>query len=110
MGGNATSERDISIIRNCYSATSVLGGFQPGGLVGNDRGGEVRDSFWDIETSGRTLSFGGTGKTTAEMQMAGTFLDAGWDFVDEIENGTEDIWCICEEPGYPTLAGNSFPE
>jgi hypothetical protein len=103
LGGNTTSKRDISTIRNCYSATSVLDGFQPGGLVGNDQNGEVRDSFWDIETSGRTLSFGGTGKTTAEMQTESTFTDASWDFVDETENGTEDIWWILEGQDYPRL-------
>ena len=36
------------------------------------------------------------GRTTTEMQIATTFLEAGWDFVDEIENGTEDIWWILE--------------
>jgi hypothetical protein len=103
VGTNSKSERDISVIRNCYSATSVLGGFQPGGLVGNDQGVEVHDSFWDIETSGRTLSFGGTGKTTTELQMASTFLEAGWDFMDETDNGTEDIWWILEGQDYPRL-------
>jgi len=43
------------------------------------------------------------GLTTAEMQMASTFLDAGWDFVGEIENGTEDIWWIDEGKDYPRL-------
>jgi len=46
---------------------------------------------------------GGVGKTTAEMQTAGTFLNAGWDFVDETENGTEDIWRILEGQDYPRL-------
>ncbi|MHC4565966.1 MAG: GLUG motif-containing protein [Planctomycetota bacterium] len=90
-------------ILNCYSTAVVLGGHQSGGLVGANPPGDVHNSFWDIEASG-IVSWGGTGKTTAEMQTAGTFLDAGWDFVDETGNGTEDIWCICDEPGYPTLA------
>ena len=60
-------------------------------------------SFWDIETSGQTTSDGGTGKTTAEMQTSSTFLEAGWDFVDETENGTEDIWYISEGEDYPRL-------
>jgi hypothetical protein len=90
-------------IRNCYSATVVPTNSQSGGLVGNNMGGEVRDSFWDIETSGQTSSYGGTPKTTAEMQSAGTFLDAGWDFVDETQNGTEDIWWILEGQDYPRL-------
>jgi len=56
-----------------------------------------------METSGQVTSGGGTGKTTAEMQMASIFTDAGWDFVGESENGTEDIWSICEGTNYPRL-------
>jgi hypothetical protein len=61
-------------------------------------------SFWDIETSGSTVSLdGGAGKTTAEMQKVQTFLDAAWDFVGETANGTEDIWWIDEGKDYPRL-------
>ena len=60
-------------------------------------------SFWDVETSGQVTSDGGTGKMTTEMQTANTFLEAGWDFVDETENGTEDIWRINEGRDYPRL-------
>jgi hypothetical protein len=35
------------------------------------------------------------------MQMASTFLEAGWDFVGETKNGTEDIWWIFEGRDYP---------
>ena len=90
-------------ITNCYSAGSVVGNIFVGGLVGSTMGGAVTDSFWDIETSGQSTSAGGTGKTTAEMQMASTFLETGWDFVDESENGTEDIWWILEGQDYPRL-------
>jgi len=37
------------------------------------------------------------------MQNAATFLNAGWDFVGESENGTDDIWMICEGKYYPRL-------
>jgi hypothetical protein len=111
VGSNAASGwRFAGTIRNCYSAATVSKGGQTGGLVGSNVNGEVTSSFWDVETSGLTSSYGGTPKTTAEMQTAGTFLDAGWDFVNETENGVEDIWCICQEPDYPTLAGKSFPQ
>jgi hypothetical protein len=30
-------------------------------------------------------------------------LEDGWDFVDETENGTEDIWWILEGQDYPRL-------
>jgi len=91
-------------ITNCYAAGSVSGTYTVGGLVGwNDLlWGTVSNSFWDFETSGRTGSAGGTGKTTAEMQTISTFTDAGWDFVGETVNGIEDIWFI-PEGDYPHL-------
>jgi len=90
-------------ITNCYSTGSVLGIEGFGGLVGRRWGGTIMHSFWDIETSGQPSSDDGTGKTTAEMQTAITFLFCRWDFVGESENGTEDIWSICEGTNYPRL-------
>lgn len=87
-----------------YSTGMVTGNNNVGGLVGDNFGDTgIEVSFWDIETSGQTTSDGGMGKTTAEMQMASTFLDAGWDFVNESENGNEDIWWINEGQDYPRL-------
>jgi len=71
-----------------------------GGLVGGNIS-NITSCFWDMETSKQDTSDGGTGKTTAEMQMASTFHDAGWDFIGEADNGTEDIWSICEGTNYP---------
>ncbi len=87
----------------CYSAGAVSGDDLIGGLVGQYVSGTVMRCFWDTETSGQTHSIRATGKTTAEMQTAGTFLNAGWDFVGETENGTEDIWWILEGQDYPRL-------
>jgi hypothetical protein len=56
-----------------------------------------------MQTSGQPVSAGGTGLTTGEMQTAKTFLDAGWDFMHETTNGTEDIWWIREGRDYPRL-------
>jgi hypothetical protein len=90
-------------IANSYSTGEVSGGGNyVGGLAGRN-GGEVIDSFWDIETSRQVTSDGGMGKTTTEMQTASTFLEAGWDFVDETANGTEDIWWILEGQDNPRL-------
>ncbi len=91
-------------IANCYSTGIVLGDEYVGGLVGEGDVNDVVASFWDIGTSGQGMSAGGTGKTTAEMQTASTFLETGWDFVGESQNGTEDIWAICEGVDYPHLA------
>ena len=111
-GGSVSGNEDVGglvgynfingTITNCYSTASVSGSYNLGGLIGYDSG-DVISSFWDIETSGQTTSSGGTGTTTVEMQTAGTFIEAGWDFVDETANGTEDVWWIIEGQDYPRL-------
>jgi thioredoxin len=95
------------LVARCYSAGRVSGALYVGGLVGYN-GGETVGCFWDMQTSGQTTSPGETGKTTAEMQTAQTFLDAGWDFVGETANGTEDIWKIAEGTGYPRLSWEKY--
>lgn len=79
-------------VKRCYSTGKVTGG--GGGLIGyNFQGGVTYDSYWDTETSGRTSSKGGTGKTTAQMMRQATFVN--WDFVD--------VWGIAESQSYPFL-------
>jgi hypothetical protein len=68
-------------ISDCYSTGAVNGTSDVGGLVGGTYGGSVNNSFWDTQTSGRTTSAGGTGKTTAQTKTLSTFTSAGWDFV-----------------------------
>ncbi len=104
LGGLVGLNVYFSSITDSYAIGHVSGKERVGGLVGtSDRGSTVTASFWDVETSGRVTSAGGTGLTTAEMQTASTFLEAGWDFVGETENGTEDIWWILEGQDYPRL-------
>jgi len=107
VGGLVGYAEDGSITMS-YSTGTVAGDGFAGGLVGqrSKSGPDVIDgiaNFWDVETSGRTWSEGGTGLTTAEMQTASTFLDAGWDLMDETENGTEDLWWILDGRDYPRL-------
>ncbi|WP_158607328.1 MBG domain-containing protein [Rhodohalobacter sp. SW132] len=90
-----------------YSIGIVEGGTDVGGLVGNrGSGGEIKNSFWDTETSGSVNSDGGTGLSIAQMKTKSTFTDAGWDF--------DTVWQI-EEPSsgsisYPYLQSNAqFP-
>ena len=90
-------------IINSYSTGAVSGDRKVGGLVGSNTYGSTSASFWDMETSGLIKSDDGIGRTTAEMQTASTFLESGWDFVDETENGTDDIWWILEGQDYPRL-------
>jgi hypothetical protein len=108
VGGN------FSVITNSYSTGSVSGTSDVGGLVGDDTvGGDTGTttaSFWDKQTSGKTTSAGGTGKTTAEMMTESTFTSAGWDFTNESANGTEDIWRLCVDlTSYPLLAWQTWP-
>ncbi|NLW84214.1 MAG: SUMF1/EgtB/PvdO family nonheme iron enzyme [Phycisphaerae bacterium] len=74
VGGN------VCAISNCYSTGFVSGGTpNDGGLVGiQDSPGTTVRSYWDTQTSGKTTSAGGFGRTTAQMQQAATFNL--WDF------------------------------
>ena len=79
-------------ITRCYSIGRVTG--IGGGLVGfNYNSGRTYDSYWDKQTSGKSSSSGGTGKTTAEMMQQATFVN--WDFVE--------VWDIVENETYPFL-------
>jgi hypothetical protein len=100
--GGLVGLKNRGTITNCYSKGSVTGTANVGGLVGRKWKAEVNNSFWDIETSGQDWSDGGTGLPTDQMQMAGTFTDAGWDFVGVTFNGIEDIWFIPRQD-YPHL-------
>jgi hypothetical protein len=104
VGGLVGENNDV--IARCYSTCQADSASGPiGGLVGYTSGGIVINSFWDEQTSGLTWSWGGTRKTTAEMQTKSTFTDAGWDFVGETANGTTDIWRMCvDDLDYPRLS------
>jgi hypothetical protein len=79
-------------VKRCYSVGKVTG--TGGGLIGyNYNGGVTYDSYWDTQTSGKSSSYGGTGKTTAEMMQQATFVN--WDFVN--------VWDIIEGGTYPFL-------
>jgi hypothetical protein len=97
-----------SNISSSYSIGTVSGSKYVGGLLGYyyDDNNIISSSFWDTQTSGQVSSAGGTGLSTAEMQNINTFLNAGWDFVEETDNGTEDIWFMPEN-SYPIHSWNS---
>ncbi len=80
---------------NCYAVGKVIGNSNVGGLIGSGWSFRAVNCFWDVVTSGRTSSTGGTGLTTAQMKTLSTFTSAGWDFVD--------TWGIGENQTYPFL-------
>ena len=96
-----SNTRDGKVI-DCHTSGGAVGRADVGGLIGTGEGA-VTNSFWDTEAAGLRKSAGGTGKTTAEMDIRSTFTDAGWDFVGENTNGDEDIWTIRKEE-YPRLS------
>ena len=82
VGNGATSN---SLVNKCYSTGLVTVTPDPnlynGGLVGSHVDStKVTNSYFDINTSGQTISAGGTGKTTAEMKQQTTYV--GWDFTN----------------------------
>jgi len=102
-----TSGLITGIISNCYAIGSITGGDDSdylGGLCGYNKYGTITNCFWDTQTSGMSISDGGTGKTTAQMQMQSTFTDAYWDFTNETANGTNQIWQMTTGSGYPVLS------
>jgi hypothetical protein len=113
VGGLVGHNSHGSIV-NSYGTGPVTGTDDIGGLAGYHYHGSIAASLWDVETTGLLSMCGNHGdeatgcddsyaKTTAEMQTASTYLDAGWDFIDETANGTEDIWWILEGQDYPRL-------
>jgi hypothetical protein len=86
--------RNDGAIKDCYSSGAVSGSGLGaiGGLVGNNEY-QVVGCYWDMNTSGRTASAGGTGETTALMMERTTFV--GWNF--------ESRWSCADGNTYPCL-------
>ncbi len=82
----------------CYSVGRVTGtGAYVGGLVGYDPDPNrhmLKSCFWDFQASGLITSAVGIPRTTEEMKRRSTFINAGWDFLDETENGIAETWTI----------------
>jgi len=88
-------------VSECYSTGYVGGRVLAGGLIG-DNSGDVTSSFWDVESSGKVTSDGGTGRTTSEMQTASTYLE--WVACD-----SESSWTLDEGHDYPRLVWENVP-
>jgi len=81
----------VSGLAGISGTTVVLGGFA-GGIEDEST---IINSFYDKEKSKQKESYGGDGKTTAEMKEQATYV--GWDF--------DEIWGLSktENSGYPYL-------
>ena len=102
--------RNGGSISQCYSTGAVSGlsvySDFTGGLVGYGSSSSVKNSFWDTQTSGRTTSADGTGKTTAEMKTQATFTGIGW-VAGITENGLyfDGISAYVKMPEYYGIGG-----
>ena len=103
IGGLVGYLYSYSQIENSFSVSVLDGISYVGGLVGFKEDSTVTNSFWDIDSSNQAESDGGSGQSTSEMKTLSTYLNAGWDFIDETDNGTEDIWTFILNE-YPHLS------
>ncbi|AFL68760.1 filamentous hemagglutinin N-terminal domain-containing protein [Sulfurospirillum barnesii] len=82
VGGLVGILYQSSPITNSYATGLVTGTTLAGGLVGAfSSGGAVTNSYWDTQTSGKTNSARGVGKTTEEMMNSSTY--AGWSILED---------------------------
>jgi filamentous hemagglutinin family protein len=109
LGGLVARCDKTSVISNSYAIGSVKGKEYIGGLVGSNGiygrpCSNIINSFWDINKSGQSRSFGGTGKTTEEMKTKELFAKAGWDFDTtwKMSRDFDTIWEMSID-GYPVL-------
>jgi hypothetical protein len=99
-------------VEHCYSVAWVDGDSNVGALTGKDEDigiGRYTKCFWDENVWDTGIGNEPDppdvmSRTTAQMQTQSTYTDHGWDFVGEVAHGTEDIWYIGEEPGFPKLS------
>ena len=101
--GGLVGRLDQGDLFHCYSSGAVRGDRLAGGLLGDSRGGSITGCFWDLGTSGQPASEGGTPASTVQMQGQELYLAAGWDFLDEQVNGSQEIWQRVAGDTYPRL-------
>lgn len=87
-------------VSNCYNAGAVTGKTEASSLVGRNQDGSTSNTFW-VCTSGQDSDTGCN--SPEQMKQISLYLNAGWDFIGETDNGTDDIWWINEGLDYPRL-------
>lgn len=97
-------------IKNCYAKGLVNEGNSGNGFLASEETAgsvTVEDCFWDTETSGRSTSLKGVGKTTAQMKNITTFtdtdsvdLDEAWDMLSVFKS-KDKTWVIDNTESYP---------
>ena len=111
VGGLIGINTYYSSVGYCFSTGSISGTSDVGGLLGGNQNysSPINYSFWDTQTSGQNSSAGGgVGLITSQMKTLSIYLDSGWDFELETDNGIENIWDMdpngIVNNGYPFLS------
>ena len=89
-------------LSKCFFNGKINGNSTKGGLIALKDTEVAMDntSFWDIDISLVATSALGIGKTTNEMKMAQTFINAGWN--TELNDDGKPIWLL-DDGAYPKL-------
>jgi len=113
QGGGIAGYVYYSTIENAYSYAEIQCDSLAGAIVGNNGNysyNSIQQCFWDTELNPSIPALGIAdslaivfGETTANMQNKSIYTSAGWDFLFEEENGTDDFWAISSDVnnGYP---------
>jgi len=98
---------------NSYSIGQISKVGNYGALVGYNNG-QISDSFWDTTVTGIAIGYSaastGTatnvlGLTTPQMWTDTVYINSGWDFLGESDNGRAELWRLCiQGTDYPALA------
>ena len=92
--GGLVGENSGSIAAS-YATGAASGGFERSGLVGRAVWpARVTDSYWDASASGTSLSAGGAGKSTVQLQAPTgyTGIYADWNVDLDADGNADDPW------------------
>ena len=92
-------------IVDTYAIGSVTGTSGVGGLVaGTKQNGTVTNSYWNTQTTGQSVSMGGTGLTTTQMQTASNYM--GFNF-STTPGAAGNSWVMVDVDGSFNNAGGA---
>ncbi|MGE4285000.1 MAG: GLUG motif-containing protein [Phycisphaerae bacterium] len=105
-GGIVGSCKELTTITECYAECNENMAFIFDPIAATTDRAVIDRCFWNSDlASGEN----GIGLTTGQIQDINTFLEAGWDFSGETDNGTRDLWIMGQTP-LPARLHSSYAE
>ena len=104
-GGLVGHVYDEGMISASYATGRVSGGSRKSGLVGDDEGGTVTNSYWDTRTSGQGSGSPGSGRTTSQLQSPTSYsgIYGSWNVDLDEDNMNDAPWNFGTSSQYPAL-------